>query len=137
MLKAPLPREDHGHGRVGFVAGLDDFVVPDGAAGVGHRGGALADAHVHPVPEGEEGVRDHGRADEAALGLLGSHVEVGLVGGVPFGLEDLQFQLFIRDAELLEAQGIGVLGVGLEDRDLRHPHPVLFAGADAHGARRL
>ena len=79
MLKAPLAGEHHGHGRVGFVAGLDDLVVPDRAAGVGHRGGALADAHVHPVPKGEEGVRDHGRADEAAFGLLGGHVDIGLV----------------------------------------------------------
>jgi hypothetical protein len=37
-LKAPLPREHHGHGRGGFVAGLDDLAVPDRAAGVGHRG---------------------------------------------------------------------------------------------------
>ena len=46
-------------------------------------------------------------------------------------------RLLVGHAELLEAQGVGVLGVGLEDRDLGHPHPVLFAGADAHGAAVL
>ncbi len=123
--------------RVGFVAGLDDLVVPHRAPGVGHRGDALADAHVHAVPKGEEGVGDHGGADEAALGLFGLHVDGHLVRGVPFGLEDFQLQVLVGHAELLEAQGVGVLGVGLEDRDLRHAHPVLFPGADAHGAAVL
>ncbi len=41
--------------------------------------------------------------------------------------------MFVRDAEALEAEGVGVFGVGLEDGDLGHPHPVLLAGADAHG----
>jgi hypothetical protein len=56
MLEAPLSGKDHGHGRIGFVAGFDDFVVPDRAACVGHCGDTLADAHVHPIPEGEERV---------------------------------------------------------------------------------
>ena len=29
MLESPLAREYHGHCGFGFVAGLDDFVVPD------------------------------------------------------------------------------------------------------------
>ncbi len=133
MLKAALAGEDHGHGGVGFVAGLDGFVVPHGAPRVGDGADTLAEAHVHPVPEGKEGVRDHHRADEAPLGLLGFLVDFHFIFRFPVPPEDFQLHILVRQAIALEAERVGVFGVGLEDGDLRHPHPVLFAGADAHG----
>ena len=46
----------------------------------------LAQGHVHPVPKGEEGVGNHGRADEAAFSGLGLGVNLffkSLIGFSP------------------------------------------------------
>ncbi len=78
MLKRPLSRKHHGCRGLGFITGLDRLVVPHGAAGVGDGLDTLAQGHVNPVPEGEEGVGDHGCADEAAFVGFGLGVDLCL-----------------------------------------------------------
>jgi hypothetical protein len=57
MVKSLLPLKHQGHGRVGIVAGLHDFIVLDRAAGEGrHRGGsAVSGVYQQEVIEGIEG----------------------------------------------------------------------------------
>ena len=76
MFEGSLAGEDHGHLGLCLVAGLNGLEIPHGAARVDHGADSFFDAHVHAVPEGKERIRDHGRTDEAALGLLRLRVDL-------------------------------------------------------------
>ena len=86
MLKGPLAGEDHGG--PGLIAGLDHFVIPQGTAGLNYAGDPLAQAHIHAVPEGEEGVGNHHGAGQSGLVLLGSPVDGFFVSGLPQALRN-------------------------------------------------
>src|SRR5699024_10000670 len=79
------------HGDVVLVAGGDDVVVPDGAAGLGDDRHTGLVGPLDVVPEGEEGVTAQGHAGQAVqpgpallpgkdLGLFGEELLPGTVG---------------------------------------------------------
>src|SRR5438094_7803580 len=59
MAKVTPAGDDHGHAVL--LGRGDDLLVPDGAAGLDHRGNAGLRSAVDAVPEREERVRRHGR----------------------------------------------------------------------------
>ncbi len=60
MVEQPDPGE--GHGDAVLITGVDDMVVPDGAAGLGDIGHAGLSGPLYVVAKGEEGVGAHGHA---------------------------------------------------------------------------
>ena len=132
MFKGPLAGENHGG--PGLIAGFDHFVISEGAAGLDHSGNPLAQTHLHAVPEGEKGVRDHHGPGQSGSVLLGSTVDGFFVGALSLPLGDGQFQFLVGNPIGVKTDPVGIFGVGLEDRYLGHAHPVLFAGADADRA---
>ena len=53
------------HGQSMFVGRCNDLGVAHRAAGLDHRGHALAGGHIHAIAEREEGIRGHDRAAHA------------------------------------------------------------------------
>src|SRR5699024_12509143 len=70
VMEQPQPAE--GQGNAVLVAGVDDLLVPDGAAGLDDGGHAAAAGALDGVPKREEGVRPqaHARAMAEVLLLL-------------------------------------------------------------------
>ena len=68
MVEEPHPGKRH-HNTI-LVAGLDDVVIPDGAAGLGDVLHAGLVGPLHVVTEGEEGVGAQGDAGELCDPLL-------------------------------------------------------------------
>ena len=76
------PQAAEGHGDAVLVAGVDDLLVADGAAGLHDGGHAGAAGALDVVAEGEEGVRakaDTGHLAEVGLLFLGGQ-RLGLAG---------------------------------------------------------
>lgn len=62
MFEVPHSGEDHRDAVL--VGGLDDFLVPDGTAGLNHRCDAMFGGFVQAVAERKEGVRrQHGSGE--------------------------------------------------------------------------
>ncbi len=95
------------------------------------RANTFLDAHVHAVPEGKKRIRDHGRPDEAALGLLRLRIDLFENRSVFLSRFDLQLHLLVRHAVLPEAEPVGIFGVGFVNSDFSNPDPVLLARPDA------
>ena len=63
MVEQPDARK--GHGNAVLVAGLNDMVVPDGAAGLGDKLHARLVGPLDVVPKGEEGVASQSHTGHA------------------------------------------------------------------------
>ena len=128
VLEGALTRKDHGY--IVLVAAVNDIPVAKCTSGLDNGRHAFADADLQTVPEGEEGVGNHGGADETALLRGGRFIRLGTAARAFFRAEFL-VEFVVRRLPFLPCNPVGEFFVGFVAGDFRHAHAILFAGADA------
>ena len=107
------PDAAEGHRDVVFIAGVDDLLVADGAAGLNDGGHAGAAGPLDVVAEGEERIRTEGHAgDLAEVGFLFLRGQGGGLLGEGLGPDVVADDILRRVADV---NVDGVVAVGLRN----------------------